>query len=646
MDFKLATFEIPKRTSRQSYRDLNQKEEETFLAPLTIAALGVVYGDIGTSPLYAIRECFHGEYGIAVTNENIFGVLSLMCWALIMIVTLKYLAFVLRADNQGEGGVLALTALLIHPKPKTIGKRFGLVSVGLFGACLLYGDGMITPAISVLSAVEGIRIITPVLTPYVIPVTVVILVGLFLLQRRGTSKVGSFFGPIMLLWFFILAVLGTIQIVQNPQIIWAVLPWHGIHFLLQNRLQAFVVLGAVFLVVTGAEALYADLGHFGKTPIRRAWIVFVFPALILNYFGQGAVLLARPEMSHHPFYALVPDWALIPMVLLAAVATIIASQAVITGAFSLTQQAIKLGYLPRLRITHTSVFKIGQIYIAPVNWILLICTVALVAGFQSSSRIAAAYGVAVTATMLITTILFFLVMRKNWGWNLMIAGMLTAVFFLVDISFFSANIIKIFHGAWFPLVIAAIIFVVMVTWEDGNEILHNKMRSLTPTFKKFWEMLENDSLQRIKGLAVFLTRSHDIVPAAMIHNLRHNKILHSTVVFLTIRTEVLPRVPNFEKIEVENLGAGLYRIIAHYGFMEEPNIDVIFTLCRDKGVSLEMNEASFFLGRENLGVSDEPEMCRWRSNLFIFLSKNSMDVSSYFGIPINQVIEVGVQLDI
>lgn len=619
---------------------------ETYLSPLTIAALGVVYGDIGTSPLYALRECFHGEYGIAITNENVFGVLSLMCWSLIVIVTLKYLTFVLRADNQGEGGVLALTALLIREKPKKMGERFGLVTVGLFGACLLYGDGMITPAISVLSAVEGIRVIAPVLKPYVVPITIVILAGIFFLQRRGTSKVGRFFGPIVLIWFVIIALLGAIQIARNPQILAAVFPWHGVSFLIQNKLAGFVVLGAVFLVVTGAEALYADLGHFGKTPIRQAWIGLVFPALFLNYFGQGALLLARPEMSHHPFYALIPDWAMVPMVLLATVATIIASQAVITGAFSLTQQAIKLGYLPRFRITHTSVSQIGQIYIAPVNWLLFVCTTALVVGFQSSSRIAAAYGVAVTATMLITTILFFFVMRKKWGWNLIVAGLLTGIFFLVDILFFSANIIKLFHGAWFPLVIAAIIFVVMVTWEDGNQILRNKMKNLTPTFEKFKEQLEKDPPQRMKGLAVFLTRSHDIVPAAMIHNVRHNKILHSKVVFLTIHTEEIPRVPNFEKIDIENLGAGIYRIIAHYGFMEEPHIETIFVLSRDQGLELEMKDASFFLGRENLGVGDEPKMSRWRSNLFIFLSQNSMDVSTYFGIPTSQVIEVGVKVDI
>jgi KUP system potassium uptake protein len=632
---------------RQSVRDENsQKPLGARLSPLTLAALGVVYGDIGTSPLYAIRECFHGEYGIAVTHENVLGVLSLMFWTLIMIVSLKYLTFVLKADNHGEGGVIALTALLKPTYSKKIRRRFGLVTLGLFGACLLYGDGMITPAISVLSAVEGLRIITPVFKPYVIPVTIVILLGLFSLQRRGTAKVGSLFGPVILTWFLILATLGTSQIVLNPKILVAVFPWHGIRFLIHNKLDGFVVLGAVFLVVTGAEALYADMGHFGKSTIRVTWIGLVFPALILNYFGQGAVLLAKPEMSHHPFYALVPVWAMIPMVILATVATIIASQAVITGAFSLTQQAIKLGYLPRLRVTHTSATHIGQIYIAPVNWLLMICTISLVAGFQSSSKIAAAYGVAVTATMLITTTLFFVVMRQKWGWNAVLATLLTGVFFLVDISFFGANISKIFHGAWFPLAIGAMIFVVMLTWQDGSEILRKKMGSLTPKLENFQEMLESAPPQRIKGSAVFLTRSHDIVPAALMHNVKHNKILQSNVILLNIRTEEIPRVPNFEKIEIEKLGGGVYRIIAHYGFMEEPNVDTIFALSRDKGMNLETEKTSFFLGREKLGISDSPKMSRWRSNLFIFLSRNSMEVSSYFGIPSNQVIEVGVQLDL
>lgn len=641
------TPESLKTVSRQSGLDKNQKKTGSArLAPLTLAALGVVYGDIGTSPLYAFRECFHGDYGISVTQGHILGVLSLMFWALFMTVTVKYLGFALSADYDGEGGVLALTALVASANPEKKKQRLVLVALGLFGACLLYGDGMITPAISVLSAIEGIKIITPVFKPYIIPVTITILAGLFLIQRRGTAKVGTLFGPIILMWFLILGVLGAVHIVINPKILIAVSPWYGIRFLMDNKLDGFLVMGAVFLVATGAEALYADMGHFGSGPIRLAWMGLVFPALILNYFGQGAVLLSKPEMSYHPFYALVPGWAMIPMVLLATVATIIASQAIITGAFSLTQQAIQLGYFPRLNVKHTSASQIGQIYIAPVNWVLMICTIALVAGFQSSSKLAAAYGVAVTVTMLITDALFFVVMSQKWGWSKIAAGLVAGIFFLVDIPFFGANISKLFHGAWFPLFIGAIIFIIMLTWRDGREILRSKMGGLTPKLKDFETMLKNDPPTRIKGLAVFLTRTHDIVPAALIHNMKHNKILHSKVIFLNIRIEEIPRVPNFEKIEIEKLGAGIHVIIAHYGFMEEPKINTIFELSRDKGLAIEMKNASFFLGREKLGISDKPEMSRWRSNLFIFLSRNSMDISSHFGIPLSQALEVGVQLDL
>ncbi|MGD9947207.1 MAG: potassium transporter Kup [Desulfobulbus sp.] len=498
-----------------------QQSTSSLSAGMILATLGVVYGDIGTSPLYAIRECFHGDYGLPVTTDNVFGVLSLVSWALILVVSCKYLGFVLRADNQGEGGVLALTSLLRQTFSNVSGTSRGILGLGLFGACLLYGDGMITPAISVLSAVEGLRIITPALKPLVLPTTVAILIGLFSLQRAGTARIGRLFGPIMLLWFMLLALLGLVQIIQHPQILAALLPWYGLHFLLVNKLAGFVVLGAVLLVVTGAEALYADLGHFGKTPIRLAWAFIVFPALLLNYFGQGAVLLNRPEMSHHPFYALVPSWAMIPMVLLASVATVIASQAVISGAFSLTQQAIKLGYLPRFRILHTSVSHIGQIYIAPVNWLLLLCAIILVVGFQSSSKIAAAYGVAVTATMLITTLLFFLLMRKKWQWPPLVAGLITGVFLTVDLLFFGANIIKIFHGAWFPLVIGALIFLVMMTWAEGNERLRKALLLRTPTIEHFLARIEQEAPPRPKGVAVYLTRSHNIVPMALIHNLKH-----------------------------------------------------------------------------------------------------------------------------
>ena len=615
------------------------------LAKLSLAALGVVFGDIGTSPLYAIRECFHGEYGISATHENILGVLSLMFWALIMIVTFKYLGFVFRADNNGEGGVIALTALIRRVRI-TKNQGIGLTAMGLFAACLLYGDAMITPATSVLSAVEGIRAITPVFEQYVVPLTIVILAGLFFLQSRGTAKVGGLFGPVILTWFIVLAVLGTSQIIRTPRVLSAIFPWHGIMFLLQNKLHGFIVLGAVFLVVTGAEALYADMGHFGKFPIRFTWIVLVFPALVLNYFGQGAILMLRPEQSHHPFYALVPAWGLVPMVLLATTATIIASQAVITGSFSLTRQAIQLGYLPRLRVLHTSAAHIGQIYIAPVNWLLMICTIGLVIGFRSSSKLAAAYGVAVTSTMLVTTTLFFVVARHRWGWGKVAAGSLTGVFFLVDIPFFCANISKILHGAWFPLVIGAAFFALMLTWEKGQKILVEQLLDLSPSISDFKKSLEESPPHKVRGQAVFLTGNPNRIPQAIVQNVNHNKILHSEIAILHFTTEDIPRVPSFEKIETEKLLSGFHRIIVHNGFMETPKIETILSLAREKGVDIKMEDASFFLGRRKVIIGEKPKMSRWRSTLFLFLANNSMDASSFYGIPSNQVIEVGVQFEL
>lgn len=524
--------------------------------------------------------------------------------------------------------------------------RAPLVSIGLFAACLLYGDGMITPAISVLSAIEGIRIITPLFKPYVVPVTVIILGGLFMIQRRGTARIGKLFGPVILLWFSVLAILGFMQIARSPQVLAAISPWYGMKFLLINKFHGFVVLGAVFLVVTGAEALYADMGHFGRRPIRLTWIVLVLPALTLNYFGQGALLLARPEEAHHPFYALVPSWAMVPMVVLATLATIIASQAVITGSFSLTHQAIQLGYLPRLRVTHTSVSHFGQIYVGPVNWLLMICTIGLVLGFQSSSKLAAAYGVAVTSTMLITTILFYVVARQRWGWRRLTAGTLTGIFFLVDVPFFGANVSKIFHGAWFPLAIGAFFFVLMLTWEQGRKILADQFQTLTPSFDAFKKSLDQNPPHRVNGQAVFLTGNPDVVPSTLVQNLKHNKVIHSDVAILHFKTENVPRVPNFGKVKTEKLGGGFFQIIAHHGFMEEPKIDTILTLAHEQGLNFKLEEASYYLGREKLAIGSDPLMGRWRSNLFIFLSRNSMDAAAFFGIPPDRIIEVGVQLQL
>lgn len=616
------------------------------LRALALAALGVVFGDIGTSPLYAIRECFHGEYGIAVSRDNILGVLSLMFWAVTLIVSVKYLTFVLRADNHGEGGVIALTALLKRSGEPRKWTRGLLIGTGVFAACLLYGDGVITPAISVMSAAEGLRIITPDFQPYIIPATLVILTGLFFLQSRGTARVGALFGPFILIWFVVLAVLGIRHIWEDPLILEALLPWHGVKFLVNNGLHGFTVLGAVFLVVTGAEALYADMGHFGKKPVRLVWFFLVLPALLINYFGQGALLLAHPGESHHPFYAMVPVWAVIPMVLLATSATVIASQAVITGVFSLTRQAMQLGYLPRLRIIHTSSKHLGQIYVPQVNWMMMLATLALVVGFQSSSKLAAAYGVAVTSTMLISTILFYRVAREKWNWSRLAAGLPVALFLIVDLSFFSANLSKIFHGAWFPLVIGGALLLVMMTWKKGREILGAQLRSLAITLTEFRRRIEEEQITRVKGNAIFMTGSADSIPVALAHNMEHNRVVHSQVGLLHFASVDLPRVPNQEKVRVDKLGAGLFRITASFGFMESPSVPLVLSLAKGQGTDFPVEETSFFLGREKLGWAEDRGLSRWRAHLFAFMSRNAYDASSFFNIPEAQVVEIGIRLAI
>jgi KUP system potassium uptake protein len=619
---------------------------DSRLARLSLAALGVVFGDISTSPIYAIRECFHGEYGIEVSHANVMGILSLMFWALIMIVGLKYLIFVFRADNHGEGGVIALTALIRGPNGSGNRRGLGIVALGLFAACLLYGDGMITPAISVLSAVEGIGIVTPVFDPYVIPITIAILIGLFLIQRHGTARVGGLFGPVILIWLCFLAVTGAVQVARTPQVLGAIFPWHAVRFLILNKLHGFVVLGAVFLVVTGTEALYADMGHFGTRPIRLTWFVIVLPALVLNYFGQGALLLGIPEAVHHPFYAMVPSWAMIPTVLLTTLATIIASQAVISGAFSMTRQAIQLGYLPRLDIRHTSAIQIGQIYVPPVNWMLMVCTVALVAGFQSSSKLAAAYGVAVTSTMIITTVLFFVVARKRWHWPLMWAASLAGLFLLVDVPFFAANLSKILHGAWFPLVIGTAFFTLMLTWAKGRRTLADNLRKIMPPIHQFIVDLSSHPPNRIEGDAVFLAGSRSAVPVALAKNVKHNHVVHSRTILLHFRAEDLPRIPSLEKIQTEKLGGGFYRIVVHYGFMEDPSLANVFSLARGQGLDMNPETTSFYIGRGNLVIAEPSSMAHWRASLFMFMSRNSADATSFFRLPADRVIEIGVQLEI
>jgi KUP system potassium uptake protein len=615
------------------------------LLMLCLTALGIVYGDIGTSPLYAVRECFHGDYAVAPTPANILGVLSLIFWALVIIISVKYLTFIMRADNRGEGGILALMAL-VRPERGQEGRRWVLVALGLFGAALLYGDGMITPAISVLSAVEGLEVATPLLRPYVVPLTITILVCLFLFQHQGTTRVGVVFGPITLIWFLVLGGLGLHGIMRQPQVLAALNPLRAAAFLGREQIRGFLVLGAVFLVATGGEALYADMGHFGKRPIRVTWFGLVLPALLLNYFGQGALLLLNPAATHNPFYRLAPDWALYPMVALATAATIIASQAIISGCFSLARQAVQLGYSPRLQVDYTSAEEIGQIYIPPVNWILMIATVGLVLGFRSSSNLAAAYGVAVATTMVITTTLFYAVARERWQWSRSTAGLLAAAFLVVDLGFFAANIIKIEHGGWFPLLIAAAVFALMATWERGREILRQKLRVGLLPIGQFLDDIKSHPPIRVPGTAVFMTGDPERVPSALLHNLKHNKVLHERVVFLTVLTEEIPHVTFDERVKVETLGNGIYRMVAHYGFMEDPNIWRLIGKARAEGLDFNPMETTFFLSRETLLLRTRPAMAMWRAWLFAFMSRNAQGATAFFRIPPNRVVEIGMQIEL
>jgi KUP system potassium uptake protein len=619
-----------------------------YLALLSLGALGVVYGDIGTSPLYAIRECFYGEHAVAVSRGNVLGVLSLIFWSLTLVISIKYLAFILRADNRGEGGILALMAL-VHPEhsPANVRRRHGvLIALGLFGAALLYGDGMITPAISVLSAVEGLEVATPLFRPYVIPLTVVILIGLFLFQRRGTAGVGAVFGPVTLVWFATLAALGGNAIARHPEVLAAVNPGHGVAFFAANGLRGYLVLGAVFLVVTGGEALYADMGHFGTRPIRLTWFGLVLPALLINYFGQGALLLADPTAAQNPFYHLAPAWGTYPLVVLSTAATVIASQAVISGSFSLSMQAIQLGYLPRLSIRHTSAEERGQIYMPQVNWLLMLATIGLVLGFRSSSNLAAAYGVAVTTTMVITTLIFYRVARELWGWPRWAIGALCLTFLVVDLAFFGASMSKIGHGGWFPLVVASAIFVVMTTWRRGRQILGDRLREGALETRTFLADTKLGQLPRVPGIGVFLTGRAEGVPPALLHNIKHNKVLHQKVVLLTVLTEEVPRVEAGNRLEVEDLGQGFFRVGGRYGFMEEPDVPRLLKAAAVHGLEVDPAHTSYFLGRERLLATSRPGMALWREHLFAILSRNAMGATAYFHLPTNRVVELGAQIEL
>ena len=616
------------------------------LAALSLAALGVVYGDIGTSPIYALRESLHATHGVAPTPANVLGLLSLIFWALIIVISIKYLAFVMRADNCGEGGMIALTALVTPASAIARRRHRLLVMLGLFGASLLYGDSMITPAISVLSAVEGLRIATPVFTPYVIPITVVILIGLFAVQSRGTARIGSIFGPVMLLWFSTLGVLGVVQLVQNPAVLAAVNPAHGVRFFAENGWQGFVVLGSVFLVVTGGEALYADMGHFGITPIRLSWFGFVLPALLLNYFGQGALVLRDPAAAEHPFFHLAPSWATIPLVALTTLATVIASQAVISGAFSLTRQAVQLGYLPRMHIAHTSETHIGQIYIPALNWLLMAACIGLVLGFRTSSSLAAAYGVAVTTDMVFTTILFAVVARSRWKWGLPAVLGLSAVFLFVDLGFWGASLLKIPSGGWFPLVIAAFVFTIMTTWSTGRSILAERIAERTVPLDQFLADLQAKSLTRVQGTAVYLARNTAVVPHALLQNVRHNKVLHERVILLAVRTESVAYVSEENRLHVETLAPSVYRVVARQGFAEELEVPAILELLRQGGFDVDITESTFFLGRETLLATNRPGMALWRERLFALMSRNARRATKFFRLPPDRVCELGSEIEL
>jgi KUP system potassium uptake protein len=615
---------------------------------LALAALGIVYGDIGTSPLYALRECFSPAIGLTTTPPTIFGILSLLIWALLLVVTVKYLWVVMRADNQGEGGILALMALAHRDDgaPSFPQRLSPLIILGLLGAAFVYGDGIITPAISVLSAVEGLNVATPLFNPYVVVIAVSILFGLFAVQSKGTGHIGQVFGPIMLLWFVCLAVLGVRSVIQSPRILESFSPLYGIRLLVEHPGQGFVVLGSVFLALTGAEALYADMGHFGRGPIRLSWYTIVLPSLLLQYLGQGALLLREPDAVANPFYLLAPSWLIYPLVGLATIATVIASQALLSGAFSLTQQAIHLGYLPRMGIQHTSAVHIGQIYVPVVNWSLFIGTISLVLLFGSSTNLAAAYGIAVSGTMVMTTLLLYVIARHAWHWPVLVAGTVTGTFLLIDLGFFSANVLKIWQGGWLPLVLGLALFTLMTTWSGGRALVTNYLHLTMPPLAQFLTDLLARHPVRVPGHAVFLTQSHEITPPAFLQNVRHNTVLHELVVFLTIVTARVPLVPRAQQLDIGQFAPGIYRVTVRHGFMEMPEIPVLLLQCHEQGVPVNLQDATFFLSRINSLATPKPGMALWREHLFVFLSRNSRRTSSFLGIPSEQAVEIGVVVDI
>ncbi len=614
------------------------------LLKLTLGAIGIVFGDIGTSPLYAFRETFAGHHRLPVDDLHVLGVLSLIFWSMMIVVTLKYVTILMRADNKGEGGSLALLALISR---KTEGARWGagIVLLGVFACALFYGDSMITPAVSVLSAVEGLVVVEGSLQPFVVPLAVGILIGLFMIQRRGTAAVGALFGPVVSIYFLTLATLGLIWIASNPAVMWALLPSYAVRFFLEEQFYAFVALGSVVLAVTGAEALYADMGHFGRRPIKVGWIYFVLPAIMINYLGQGAMLMQRPDAISNPFFLLAPDWFRLPLVFIATAATVIASQAVISGAFSVTQQAIHLGFIPRLRIMHTSASAYSQIYIPTVNWALMVAVIALVVAFRTSSNLTAAYGIAVTGAMFIDTCLLAVVLFSLWRWNRWLAGALLALFFVVDTAYFAANLMKVPAGGWFPLLIGLIAFTLLTTWATGRKLLKKQLREGEIPLDLFIRSATKSAI-RVPGTAVFMTSTAEGVPHALLHNLKHNKVLHERCIFLTVDIQDVPTIEDGKRCRVEDLGSGFYRIILKFGFMEEMNVPAALEGVSNCGFPFRMMDTSFFLSRQTLLASEMRGMAVWREKLFAWMMRNAESPMEFFSLPINRVVEVGSQVRI
>ena len=623
----------------------NNNTHKTALPAMALAALGVVFGDIGTSPIYTVQGIFSaGRHTVALNTVNVYGILSLITWALIFIVSIKYVAFIMRADNRGEGGIMALLALAsrnTHGNPK---KQRLIMLMGILGACMFYADGMITPAISVLSAVEGLEVAAPHLHPFIVPITLVVLFGLFLAQSKGTDVVGKFFGPVMLLWFGTLAILGFIGIAHNSAILHALNPFYAFEFFMKQPITAFVSLGAVVLAVTGAEALYADMGHFGRNPVTLAWYILVLPALLLNYFGQGALILHDANAIKNPFYLLAPEWALIPLILLTTVSTVIASQAVITGAFSISRQALQLGFIPRMHIQHTSESMQGQVYMPRVNWGLMVATMVLVVGFGSSSKLAAAYGIAVTGNMVMTTLLASVVFIEVWRWGKLKTGLLVSLFLMIDLSFFSASLLKIPDGGWVPLLIGIIIFTLMLTWKTGRYLVFTRLKSEAMAIEPFIEAVGAHPPPRVPGTALFMTPNAEGVPHAMLHNLKHNKVLHEKVVILTVKFLDFPHTNQEERVNVEALPYEFYRVTVRYGFKDEPDLPRDLVLCSKYGLTIDAMDTSYFIGKESLIASDKTGMSIWRKKIFIGLFRTAETITNQFKLPPNRVIELGSQL--